>query len=100
MSLTQWRLTRKLAREAGRNPDCVESRKRAAYLMRKEIKESETEAKRLKKAYAEERKRVNEKIASRTTPQQQFPLVSENGELPSRKKPKLPKRSPIIERGG
>ena len=98
MSLSQWKLTRKLAREAGRNPECVESRKRAAFLMRKERLESETEAQRLKRAYAKERKRVNENIDARTTPRKIYPYASHDGELPARKKVKLPKRSPIVER--
>lgn len=98
MSLTQWKLTRNLARETGRNPDCVESRKRAAFLMRKERRESEVEAKRLKRAYAAERKRVNKNLNSRTIPKKSYPYASKDGELPTRKKVKLPKKPPIVER--
>ena len=97
-SLTEWKQTRKKAREMGKNPDSVEDRMRALAEMRRESIEADSESKRLKMAYEKTRKNTNAKIGSRTasvllTPKESIVKTSQ-----VRRRRILPKRNPIVER--
>ena len=98
LTLAEWKLTNKKAREMGKNPKAIENRKRALAELRREAIEADSEAVRLKKAYEISRKKTNSRIASRTMDNATEKATSCSVKPKVRRRKPIPKRIPIVDR--